>query len=181
MTAVPTMPLIAGGMRPDGDDWADIYASVFFLLNRPAAQYRQSATQTVATATFTSITFTAAEELDTDPSSTGGHSTSSNTSRFTAVYPGWYLCSGAVCFTLNATGMRGSRWAVNGSAVNASAILLPTHASNVVVVPLRSMLIFLNAADYVEPQGYQASGGNLDTFATGEYQSGVMHEWARNA
>jgi hypothetical protein len=147
-----------------------------FLLAPPIGQFRQTAAQTLTTGTWTAVTFDA-EDVD----SAGGHSTSSNTSRYTAVYTGWYRVSGGVGFTGNSTGRRGGRWAANGSLVSGSAIMLAATSTGSVAVPAKTMLVYLAVGDYVELQAYQESGGNLDTnVGSGDLYSLMAVEWRSN-
>lgn len=135
------------------------------LLTPIIAQMRQTTLQSVNSSTFTALTFTT-EDVDT----AAGHSTSSNTSRYVATVAGWYQVSGAVCFANNATGRRGSAWAVNGTTLNGSEALVQT-ASNIISVPSRTMLVQLGIGDYVELMGWQESGGALNTAVTTTQQS----------
>lgn len=160
---------------------AYISSVLTFLLNKPMARVRQTATQTLANNTFGTITFTV-EDLDDNPDSTGNHSTSVDTGRFTAVYPGWYMFRGGVEFTANTTGFRDSRWRKNGSAVSASdcsAVAVTGGASSGLVA--RPTSIYLDTADYVELQAIQTSGGPLDTVASAEAASSMEGAWERLA
>lgn len=180
MADVPDTHDFLPGLATSSEMNSFVRDPVRFLLNKPAANVRQTTAQTgIVTAVFTSVTFTT-EDLDSDPDAVGGHDTGTNTSRFVAQYPGWYRVAGAVAWANNATGQRGTRWAVNGTALNASAILLATISGNVTVVPARTMLVSLGAFHYVELQGYQTSGGNLDMFVSAEYSSSMSVEWVRN-
>lgn len=147
-----------------------------WLLAAARCQAYQTVAQSIATgSSFTSVTLDA-ETVDT----TGMHSTVSNTSRFTAVYPGWYRYSGAVPFVNNATGRRMTCWRYNGSDLTASgggqagsAVLVPTVA--------REMIIFQNVGDYVELGAQQDSGGALSTYVgIGSWQAGATAAWDSN-
>lgn len=164
MAAVPTTHTFADGVVTSSEDNAYIRDPIDFLMNKPAAELRQLVAQTLTTGTWTAVTFIS-EDLDDDPAGTGGHDNASATSRWAAVYAGWYLLDGGCAFAANATERRGVRWAVNGAAVNGSAVLVVNSgAGGQVVVPARGKRVFLNVGDYVELQALQLSGGNLDTF-----------------
>lgn len=142
-----------------------INGPIGYLLAPPIFQGRQTSSQTLTTGTFTAVTFDA-EDVD----SAGGHSTSSNTSRYTAQYAGWYQGGGGCAFAANATGRRMSRFAVNGTTLNGSMAGIPANAATIPYA-LRPTFIFLNLSDYMEQSAFQDSGGNLGTFITnGEYQ-----------
>lgn len=149
-----------------------------FLMNKPAARLRQTSGQTPADNTWTAITFEV-EDWDTDPDGIGGHSTVTNTSRYTARYPGLYRLAGATVWTSNSTGSRGARWAVNGSTLNGSEISIPTVSGGVAAVPARSMLVTLAEGDYVELEGRQTSGGSLATYVGALAQSSADIVWER--
>lgn len=152
---------------------------VRFLMRKPAAVLRQVTTpQPFASGTFTAVTFNA-EDLDDDVDSIGGHSTSTNTSRYTARYPGWYLLGGGCSFAANATGRRGVRWAVNGTAINGSFVIGPASAANETAVAARAMLVLLAEGDYVELQAYQNSGVSLNSVLTGDHQPSMSVTWDR--
>lgn len=130
------------------------------------AQMRQTVAQSISTSSGTAVTF-GAEDVDT----AGGHSTSSNTSRYVAQVAGWYQVSGAVSFASNGTGRRGSWLAVNGSNVNGSEAIVHTSTTNVISVPGRTMLVQLGIGDYVELLAWQDSGGSINTAVSGTQMS----------
>lgn len=133
-----------------------------FLLNRPAARLRQTTAQTLTTSVATSVLLNV-EDLDSDPGNVGAHSTVSNTSRYTARYPGWYLVAGSTSYNSSGTGRRCSRWAVNGSAVNGGDQFMGSWAGSGINCPARTLLLYLDVGDYVELQAYHEHGSNLTT------------------
>ena len=152
-----------------------------FLLNMPAAELRQTTVQTLTTSVITSITFTT-EDLDDDPNGASNHSTSSNTSRYVAPYSGWYLISGVVAFAANATGLRSTRWAVNGSVVLNSGVDVTSVTASTQEVAANTQKVFLTAGDYVELQAFQSSGGNLNTVYGSDHNgSRLSVMWVRLA
>lgn len=146
-------------------DIADVIADV-----KPYARLRQTVAQSIANATYTAVTFTT-EDYD----SAGGHSTSSNTSRYTAQVAGAYVFGGGGAFAVNAAGTRSSRWALNGTAIPGSTSpgFDPSITSVVVARPL---VVQLGVGDYVELQLRQSSGGSLNTSVTSDDQS-TMSVW----
>jgi hypothetical protein len=134
-----------------------------FLLLKPICQVRQGTAQTVVTATWSDMNNMTIEDIDTDPDGVGGHSTSTNTARFTARYPGWYRLGGGVS-TAAGTGVRGARFAVNSTAVTASESVIPATSGQPTSVPARSVLVALDEGDYATIQGYHSNGSNLDTY-----------------
>ncbi len=181
MATVPTTHTFADGLATSSEANSYIRDPIAFLLSKPAAQLRQDTGQSLNNDTWTSITLTT-EDLDSDPSGTGGHSNSVNTSRFTAVYAGWYRCGGLVCFDTNATGARSARLAVNGTARNGSAATVQAVTGGVYYtqVPTPVMEVYLNVGDYVELQGRQESGGALSTIVNGAESSSLSVSWDRS-
>lgn len=181
MAVVPDTHDFGSGVVTTSEDNTYIRDPIRFLLNKPAAQLRQSATQTLTNDIWTSITLTI-EDLDNDPGGTGAHSTSSNTSRFTAVYAGWHSTGGVICFAPNGTGSRSARWAVNGAAVNGSISTVPSVIGGVFYTQVSAVatLVFLNVGDYLELQGRQESGANLDTVVNGAESCSMTVIWQRN-
>jgi hypothetical protein len=146
-----------------------------FLLAKPILKVVQTGAQTIANNTHTALTF-GTEVAD----SSGMHSTSVNTSRATAVYPGYYSDSGGTSFVGNITGSRGTYWAVNATPVNGSNTLQPSTVNTAVQYPARRDLSFLNVGDYLELFTYQSSGGNLNTSVTAQEQPSMVVLWESN-
>lgn len=179
MATVPATHTFSDGIALSSEQNAYVRDPLLFLFSRPAAELRQSVAQSIPNTTWTSITFDV-EDLDSDPAGTGGHSTSSNTSRYVALYAGWYRVGGGVEFAVNATGQRGAAWAVNGTLVSANRTFISATAAVGMGVPARTKLVFLNVGDYVELQAYQNSGGALNTFVTAEAAPGMSVVWERS-
>lgn len=136
-------------------------ADIAFLKIPPAFVSTQIVAQSITSSTWTSITLTATGTQAYDNYS--GHSNSTNTSRYTAPITGWYTVAGVVSFAQNGTGERGSRLAINGTSVSGTAGFVAALSSNVTSVVTATRDIFLNLNDYVEVQGWQTSGGALNT------------------
>ncbi len=144
-------------------------------ISGPIANLRQATTQTLANGTYTSISFDS-EDIDTD----NGHSNVTNNTRYTIQRTGYYELSGGVMFAANTTGGRATRWTVNGTPVNASSNQVPANAATLLAgVAVRTIIRFCLVADFIELQGYQGSGGNLDTFASAQDQSSMSIKWIR--
>ncbi len=161
MPAVPTAPTIEDGIVPSSQ-WNQFRDAIDFVQRPPLAELRQTTLQPLATAVWVAITFPTEDE-DTDVDLVGGHSTSVNTSRYTARYAGRYDLGGAVSTAVSGTGARGTKWQVNGVDVAGSQLVLPSQASFSNICPARRKQVYLNVGDYVELFGFQSSGGSLDT------------------
>lgn len=176
MTAVPvTRTFVAGEVVLASHFNTNIRDVLNFLLNPPIFQGRQTSSQTFTTGVEAAVTLDV-EDVD----SAGGHSTVTNTSRYTAVYPGWYWPGSGTSYVANATGGRNAAYKVNGTNVNAGGVTVPGQATLSTRVPGRGMLVFLNVGDYIELWGYQSSGGNLGSSVTGIDQPGLTVKWVSN-
>ena len=153
----------------------NINGPLSFLLAPPIFRGRQTSSQTLTTGVVAAITLDA-EDVD----SANGHSTSSNTSRYTSQYAGWYDVSGGVGFASNATSYRAVDLRVNGTGVHATQSNLMGLTSSVSNVSLSDELIFLNVNDYVEMFALQNSGGNLGTAVTTTTQPRMNTRWRSN-
>lgn len=174
MTTVPAPPEIRPGVLSTST-LNQINTMLVFLAKPPAAELRQTVVQPLTSTVWASLTFDV-EDYD----SANAHDTAINSSRYTAVYPGWYLCSGQGDFAVNATGIRATRWMVNGTIQNSSNIHTGAFSPLNGAVPARTKLIYLGVGDYLELQGFQSSGGALNTVASAGEQSGMTVKWVSN-
>ncbi len=136
-------------------------AAITYYLAPPLAVLRQTVAGTFNNATWTSVSFDT-EDIDRD----NGHSPVTNPSRYTSNTAGWYLPGGKISFAVNATGRRWTRWAVHGTEVNAARINEMAASGDATEVPAAARWVFLNVGDYLELQGYQDSGGAVNTVVT---------------
>lgn len=149
-----------------------------FFVAEPVFEILQSTGQSLATSSaFIAITFDASV-FDPD----GGHSNVTNNSRYTAKTPGWFYLTGAVSFAANATGSRGTQWAKNGSAILQSGALdfAGTAGTTITKVAKSQIVQFNGSTDYVELQGFQSSGGALNTSAVAQDGSVMVGKWVHN-
>jgi len=145
-------------------------ANISTLTIRPRANIRQTAVQSIPNGAYTSISFQT-EDYDT-PS---GHDPVTNNTRYTAPITGKYTFSGGVAFVANGSGLRGTRWAKNGTALNASASMFVTVGAGAASrITAQTIGVDLAAGDFVELQAFQDTGGAINTFATAENAS-FMH------
>lgn len=176
MPALPTIPTFTSDTLPTSK-LNELAAATRFLMRPPIVKLRQTVAQTLTTGVNTAITFTT-ESVDDDVDGGGAHDNVTNTSRFTARYPGWYAAAGKVSFNGNATGIRMARFQINGTADDASDILLATAgAGNTHRGPAATILEYLNVDDYLEMYAVQTSGGNLATIVTTGGEQSYMNVW----
>jgi hypothetical protein len=138
--------------------------AVSFLADPPRFSGLCTTSPTIATGStgFTTLSIDT-EIYDTE----GGHSPSTNPSRYTAVYAGLYKVTYSVSYGVNSTGSRAARITVNGAQPSApgSVIQSPTPTT-VSWVGAGSFEVFLNVGDYVELGTFQTSGGNMTPNST---------------
>ena len=150
-----------GLMRHSGGVWVP-------MTGRAILQARQILPQSLDADTDTAITLTS-QDFNLTPGE--GHSITVNPSRFTAKFPGWYLFSGSVGYSINATGNRHAFFCKNGLEVDGSAGTTAAASGGTTKVVAQTSLVSLNANDYVELYG-RAQGVGLDTSSgTGHFQS----------
>lgn len=152
---------------------------LIIAVNPPLAMLRQAVAQNFPTSgTYAALTFDT-EDFD----SHNGHSTVTNTSRYTAVVAGVYELSGGCSFTTGgAASARTCRWLKNGAVVNGSASGFPVPATNVASTwAARTILVTLAVGDFVELQAVQSSGGALTTHVGNpEFMPTMVVRWVSN-
>lgn len=153
---------------------ANVRDAVNFLLAPPMAELRQTVQQSIPTGGSGAALLFDAEDLDRD----NGHSTVTNTSRYTAQTPGWYQGSGGGSSFVGA-GRRTFWWNVNGTSLNASEAGL-TAGPAATAPAARTKQMFMNIGDYLELIMWQDTGGAINTFTTGTAQPGMSIRWVSN-
>jgi hypothetical protein len=95
----------------------------------------------------------------------GGHSNTTNNTRYTAQVAGWYTICG-VFWTVSvssASYIRAVRILVNGAAVKGHEGYAATLSGFETSAVTNTRDVYLNVGDYVELSGWQGSGGSLGT------------------
>lgn len=178
-----SVPSTGGGFGTGTVNTSDLNTKlvdpVNFLLNRPAAQLYSAAVQSIPNTTATALTFDT-ERFDSDPSGAGGHSTSVNTSRYTAVYAGEYRVTVRYTYAANATGFRAVSIGVNGTGLPDTLAFGPTPSGALSQHVSTTGLVFLNVGDYVEALAQQTSGGGLNTDTANSAYCSMTIVWERN-
>lgn len=152
--------------------WKEWTGAAWATVAAPYLHVRQTVAQNLTHNTFTAVTFTT-EDWD----NVNGHSTVTNTSRYTCQteFAGKYLLNGAVAYDANVNGNRTCRWALNGTAITGSqAAGVAGSVSS--IVGARPFLVDLAVGDFVELQGFQSSGVTLAT--DNALQSSMTVTWA---
>ncbi|MFF4644995.1 hypothetical protein [Streptomyces sp. NPDC001389] len=169
--AAPNPASVVPGSYITGALWnANVYNGLTFLTNRPVFVGQQQVVQSVANTAWAVLTFDT-EIVD----SYGGHSTVSNTSRYTCQLAGWYRVGGRAAFAVNSAGSRGARIHLNGSYIQGAANLC--GAGNLTGIVEVSHLMYLNVGDYIEVAGGQNCGAALSTVFANEGASMMYAIW----
>lgn len=95
-----------------------------------------------------------------------------NPTRFTATRAGKYAVFGCVSWANSATGMRGIRAKVNGTTWAEHYSVAGTGVTTSIAT-----VVTLTAAQYVEFDGFQNSGGNLNMNANGNFGVQGAIQW----
>lgn len=178
MPAVPTLPTFSPGIV-SSTDLGLLASNSRFLANPPRAELRQTAAQSIPSASATTVNFDTAD-VDTDTDGVGGHNPAVNPSRYTARYPGWYLCSGGYISVAAAAGRRIVWFKVNGVDQPGTEATAAGSASGSTGPAIRAKLLYLAIGDYVELVAFQDSGGALNTAVGSFEQPSMTVEWVSN-
>ena len=112
-----------------------------------------------------------------DVDSEGGHSTTTNTSRYVCQIAGFYLVTAHLAFTANATGMRVLDIKVNGGIAPGGRVSSGQPTTSVSLALHNSIHIYLNVGDYVEFSGTQYSGAALALAGSSAYNPRMSVCW----
>jgi hypothetical protein len=159
MATIPTIPSFTVGQILGAASLQQLSTASSFMLTRAGGffQAHQTVAQSIPIATDTALTFPA-EDYDTD----GGHSVSSNTSRYTAQTAGVYKVWGAY-HSLSANTDYGAFIRVNGTSGAYSYSRAAKPASGDCYLPVAPVEIGLAVGDFVEICVRQTSTGALNT------------------
>lgn len=140
----------------------EINTAITWLLSGfPLFRAVQAVAQSIPNTTWTALTWST-EDIDRD----NGHSTSVNTSRYTAQTAGRYDCDGLYIVNLTGTNIAAARLAVNGTAVQGSADWQGKTNNNFQAARARDTL-YLAVGDYVELQAWHDFGSARNTEISG--------------
>jgi len=171
---VPTSATASPGQFITGALWnAQVKATTDFLTGVPVCSVYASSVQSMpGSNSMTALAFDT-EVLDSD----GGHSTVTNTSRYTATVPGTYLVIGAVSWVSNTTGDRRIQIGLNGSGVVGSAASFDPVNAVICAHQTQALVPMNGTTDYVEVMVAQASGTSLSTSAGGAFSPSMRVIW----
>jgi hypothetical protein len=160
MATIPSETTAVAGTVLTAATWnANVRDAINFILAPPFAVLRQTVAQSIANAAWVGATLDA-EDLDRD----NGHSTSSNTSRYTAQTAGWYAVRGAALYTANGTGSRAVAIQINGAfTARYSKMQIASSGASATTGVITMHDVYFNVGDYVELALNQTSGVALNT------------------
>lgn len=161
----------AGQIITNGWVQANWTNGLTFALNPPIASLYQSVSQSFTNNTAVSVTFDS-EYYDTY----SGHSTTSNTSRYTSQAPGYYSLVGSASIATNTTGFRQLAWYVNGAIAGSKVQVAPSPSFETVIQVTSE--VYLNLGDYAELRVWQNSGSALASqVADASVQPSALIHW----
>jgi hypothetical protein len=142
-----------------------------FSLAVPVASLYQITSQSITNTTATAV------NMDGENSDTyGGHSVTTNTSRYVAQVPGYYFCVATVLYGNNTTGVRIAYVYKNGALIDGS--FGSTPGGNLYASATALAVPYLNgSSDYVEAWTYQTSGSNISTSSGSGQASSLTVYW----
>lgn len=176
MATVPALTTqAAGGVAAAA--WANSVrdAIAFFTTTRPRFTLRQTVAQSFTNGTFTPLTWDV-EDRDND----GGHSTVSNTDRYTAQTAGDLLVGGAAVWVLAGAGagsIRVARLTLNGTVINGTTTTFTSGSLGSHSAVIRPTLVTVAVGDILRLEGRQDSGAALLTAVVSGDQSTLTGIW----
>lgn len=171
---VPASASEAPGNFLTGALWnAQVKALTDFVTGAPSAQLYASTAQSVPDGTGATILALDSEVWDSD----GGHSTTTNTSRYTVQVAGKYLVLGTMTFGNNTSGIRGVGINVNGNSVRGSTVQSTTLPTANTWVGQANTVIQCAVGDYIEMYCFQTSGAALSTNPSTKFGPALVVLW----
>lgn len=147
--------------------WVPMAGSVIAsLINTAGQNYATSGT-------YYAQTWTGYQMVASTYASYGGWSSSTNPTRFTVPYPGWWEFTGSIGWDQGAAGQRVTSYRKNGVGTPINGTMLQWYnsaTSGAVGMPTVNMVISLAAGDYIEMYGAQFSGGAITTSTSTGWQ-----------
>lgn len=153
---------------------AEVYSTVSFLLQPPMCKVRQITGQSLPNAVFTALTFT---YEDVDPYN--WHSSTTNISRITPTYPGWYRGWFSVGFTATTGGnYRVGYVQKSGTLGRSRRDSKPTvFGQNKRLGGIPFFLPMNGTTDYFEVMAYQDTGSAMTLAVTPNLNSEFFCRW----
>jgi len=154
VATIPTIPTEAPGNFWTSALWnANILGGLNYLFAPVRFKAYSSTTQTITSNTSSTVLTLDTEIVDSD----NGHSTVTNTSRYTCQTAGMYFVSGSVCYATNSTNTRTLQIFLNGVGVTGSAVQAAPPSNRGASV-FTATTVQLAVGDYVELATWQDTG-----------------------
>lgn len=152
---------------------AQMKALTDFITSPPRFKGYATVSQSIASGSATpTVLALDSEYYDSD----GGHSTTTNTSRYTVQVAGTYSITGGCAFGTNSTGNRSVAIYVNGAYAAGGNNQSVSFAGNSWAATVSTDLP-LNVGDYVELACWQTSGAALSTTVTSSFGPFLAVRW----
>ena len=156
LPTLPTAPVTLTGIS-SGTFGTPVYNWINFLADPPKFVGSNGAGQNITSGGASQALTIDTEEID----SVNGHDLVTNPTRYTAQYPGRYLCIATAVYPSNATGRRLASIRKNGATDYATDSGGTIGAVAGVLRVQSTRLVLLAAGDYVEAMLFQDSGATL--------------------
>ena len=131
----------------------------------PAVRVSNSANIAVGDASTTRLTF----NTDVFASTSGMHSTATNSGRLIATSSGIYCITGTVTWAPNSSGLRQARILINGSSFATIQTLPSASGTFNTDQNITTIYRFASSGSYAELEVYQNSGGSLNVLSAGDH------------
>lgn len=166
MGTVPTPPTFTAGSNATSTVMQAVSDSAAYSLGattsdgskKPLFRGTGTVAQSLATSGTAAPLLLDTEQVDYD----NGHSTVTNTSRYTAQTAGYHDVAAQAAFAANTTGARVLYLAVNGAEFIGSRVETAGLVAGAVTAIQTVDTLYLNVGDYVEVWAIQTSGGALN-------------------
>lgn len=172
---VPVSASVVPGNFETAALWnAQVKALNDFLTAPPVFSGYATSTQSIVNANTMTALNLDTEVLDPD----GGHSTVTNTSRYTATVPGLYLVFGSVGWSNNNNGDRRIQIALNGAGIIGSGVSMDPSQAVIHGLVTSAFVTMNGTTDYVEVMaGHSSTTTPLATNASGIFSPSMRVLW----
>ncbi|MBM9504518.1 hypothetical protein [Actinacidiphila acididurans] len=158
MVTIPNVPVEVPGNFNTSALFNTMGSITNYLLAPVRFKAYTTTAQSIVSSTLSTPLGLDSEIVDSD----GGHSTTTNTSRYVCQTAGLYAVYGSTGYVTNANGARALQISVNGTAVVGSTVQSAPTSTNSASVTCFT-LVQLAVSDYVELGTWQNSGSTLAT------------------
>jgi hypothetical protein len=184
-TAWSSIPTFSAGNALTAAQMTTIATDLSLAGNRPQAFAYQTTTQSVGYGSTATMSFQA-ETVDTD----GIHSTGALSYRLTCVTAGYYLMTGNICYSADATGVRAAyieKFTTSSSTtapvVGSLTYVMSNSGTYPTSVTTPTVVVSMAVGDYIQLTGFHTAGAGLNTYynASTGAASSLFMQWVAPA